>query len=55
MLRTVTTWFKCWWRRNHNYRGPRRIAAYRATTTAEKLFNSGALQSGRLTGNPLAR
>lgn len=45
----------CWYRKNNNYGRSRKISDYRATSTAEKLICSGALQSTRLTGAPLAR
>jgi hypothetical protein len=55
MFRRLMTRFNCWRRSNYNYRSARRISEYRATSTAEKLFNSGSLQSSKFTGNPLAR
>lgn len=55
MFRRLRTWLACWYRTNRNYRKPRRISSYRASSTVEKLYASGTLQSSRMTGNPLAR
>lgn len=46
---------KCWYRKNRNYRLSRKISDYRAISLAERLVRTGALQSARLTGSPLAR
>ena len=55
MLRRMVTWFKCWYRRGNNYKVTRARSSYRAVSTAERLIESGALQNGRMTGNPLVR
>jgi hypothetical protein len=44
-----------WFRNNDGYARSRKISDYRAVSMAQKLICSGALQSTRLTGAPLAR
>lgn len=55
MFRRVTTWVKCWFRKSNNYKASRVKSSDHAVCTAERLINSGALQNGRMTGNPLVR
>lgn len=44
-----------WCRRLRAYGHARKQSDYRATSMAQKLVLSGALQNSRLTGSPLAR
>jgi hypothetical protein len=55
MLRQAIECWSLWYRKNHNYLLSRKISDYRATSIAEKLISTGALQSTRLTGSPLLR
>jgi len=55
MFRRLMKRMARWYRNNQNYRLSRRISDFRACSTAERLICTGALQSTRLTGAPLAK
>ena len=55
MLKRLIERYFLWYRGRNCWQRTRKYSDYRATTTAQKLICSGALQNQRLAGSPLAR
>lgn len=49
------TRFLCWSKKNGNYTRSRKISDYRATSLAQKLVCTGALQGSKFNGCPLVK